>query len=258
VHRFFIPPERTGSSVLTLDDRESHHALDVLRLEVGEPVVVLNGAGAELACQVRETKRHTTTLEVLQRKQHPAPPCQVTLFQAVPKGKIMDVIIQKATELGAAQITPLLTEHCEVHLDSLQAQAKREKWQAIAVEAIKQCGSPWLPLVECPRPLAEVLSGLTAIELALLASLQPEATHPRPRFQSFTQSHQRPPRSVSVWVGPEGDFSPDELQSIAATGAQPISLGPLVLRSETAALYCLSVFRYESQWWERERLAEPS
>src|SRR5204863_3917624 len=112
------------------------------------------------------------------------------------------------------------------------------KWQLIAVESIKQCGSPWLPQIDPPVTHQQFLARKEKFDLALLASLQPDAAHPRAYFETFQRDHNRLPESICVWVGPEGDFSPTELEAIRATGALPITLGPNVLRSETAALYC--------------------
>jgi 16S rRNA (uracil1498-N3)-methyltransferase len=176
------------------------------------------------------------------------PPCELTLLQAVPKGKIFESIIQKATELGAARIVPLLSERVTLRLDDESHASRREKWQLVAIEAIKQCGSPWLPKVELPVSPAEFLARAErAPELSLIASLQPQSRHPREYFDAFRARHGRAPASVCVWVGPEGDFTPLEISAIESGGALPITLGRLVLRSETAATYCLSVLNYELQ-----------
>lgn len=249
MHRFYLPPEQIREDRLVLEEGEAHHAHDVLRLKPGDSATVLNGAGLELICQVQQVQRRGVILDVVDRKKHAPPPCLLTLFQAIPKGKAMDTIIQKATELSATRVVPMLTERCAVHLDASQAPAKTDKWRAVAIEAIKQCGAPWLPLVEVPRLLADCLADLAPVELPLVGSLESTAKHPRHFFQDFAEQHQRPPRSVCVCVGPEGDFTPGELGALQSAGARPISLGPLVLRSDTAAIYCLSMLHYEWRWW---------
>jgi 16S rRNA (uracil1498-N3)-methyltransferase len=115
------------------------------------------------------------------------------------------------------------------------------------VEAIKQCGSPWLPQIDPPQLPQKFLSSSERFELSLVASLQSDAHHPREYFQSFISERQRLPKSVCVWVGPEGDFTPAEMNAIRQAGTLPITLGQLILRSETAAIYCLSVLNYELQ-----------
>jgi 16S rRNA (uracil1498-N3)-methyltransferase len=245
LHRFYLPPEKCRADMLRLDGREAHHALHVLRLQRGERVTVLDGAGREFLCDVESVSKNSLALAVKEKKSTPAPPCPLTLLVAVPKGRIIENIIQKAVELGAHRIVPLLTERVVTQLDDDGAEAKREKWQAVAIEAIKQCGAPWLPAVEAPLTLAGFLARGEKIELSLVGSLQTERRHPREWIQDFQKQHGRPPQSAAAWIGPEGDFTLAELQAIEAAGARPVTLGRLTLRVETAAIYCLSFLNYE-------------
>ena len=274
MHRFYLPPESRTGDALRIEGREALHALHVLRVKCGESVVVLDGAGHEFLCEIAEASRDAVTLRVRQKNSIPPPSCQITLWQAVPKGKIIEAIIQKSVELGAHRIVPLLTERVVTHLDEKERTHKREKWQWVAIEAIKQCGAAWLPEIETPKTIEEALSRrsaglrpgssnlqhaesapgsspsafslqLSAFDLSLVGSLQTERRHPRECFQEFQAKHGHPPQSVAVWIGPEGDFTPDEFKAIQASGALPISLGRLTLRVETAAIYCLSILNYE-------------
>lgn len=230
-----------------MDGREAHHALHVLRVRRGEQITILDGAGLELLCEVQESGRDRLQLRVQQRKVHPALLCKITLLQAVPKAKLIESIIQKATELGAYRIVPLLSERVVTQLDAEDAAQKAEKWQGVAVEAIKQCGAPWLPKVETPMTPQQFLARKEAFDLPLIGSLQPGSKHPRVFFEAFEGCHGRRPQTASIWIGPEGDFTPEEIALVQASGAHPITLGPLVLRTETAATYCLSVINYELQ-----------
>ena len=164
----------------------------------------------------------------------------------MPKGKLIESIIQKATELGASRIVPLLSERVVTHLRGKQTR-KTDKWQLVAIEAIKQCGSAWLPKVEPLVTPVQFLVRQEKFDLALIASLQSGARHPREYFRDFLAQQGRAPKSLCVWIGPEGDFTPAEVASIQAAGTLPITLGRLVLRTETAAIYCLSVLNYELQ-----------
>jgi len=247
MHRFYLPPDQCHRDPLTLSERDAHHALTVLRIRPLERVVVLNGAGDELLCEVRTADRRTVALKVLQKTRSPPPPCPVTLAQAVSKGKAMELIVQKATELGARRIVPILSARTVAHVSSEGASNKLEKWQTTAVEALKQCGCAWLPRIDAPVAPQAFLARGEKFELSLIASLQNDARHPREHFDSVRSERKRPPNSVCVWVGPEGDFTPAEINAVRAAGALPITLGPLVLRSETAAIYCLSVINYELQ-----------
>ena len=185
MHRFYIPPAAWNPDALLLDEGESHHALNVLRLAPGDKVVVFNGRGAEATAQIAagSTKREVT-LTTLHQGKTPPLPCRITLGQAVPKGKNMDLIVQKATELGAAEIAPLLSERTIARADDAEsAAAKQTKWQATVIEAAKQCGQNWLPSVGVPQTLKEFFAGhgggKPAFDLMLIASLQSGSRHLR-------------------------------------------------------------------------------
>ena len=143
------------------------------------------------------------------------------------------------------RIVPLLTERVVTQLDEGKAESKSAHWQLTAIEAIKQCGSAWLPVIDTPVTLAAFLACGEPFDLSLIASLLPGSRQPREWFEAFRRQHQRGPTSVCVWVGPEGDFTREEIAMVEASGALPISLGRLVLRVETAAVYCLSVLNHE-------------
>ena len=245
MHRFYLPPEHCAGEMLRLDGREAHHALHVLRLKRGELVTVLDGVGNEFLCAVENSSRHAVTLSVSLKNFTPPLPCSITLLQAVPKGKIIESIIQKAVELGARRIVPLLTERVVTQLNDEDAGNKRDKWQQVAVEAIKQCGAAWLPKIETPVTPAQFLARKDNFDLSLIGSLQKDHRHSRECLREFQAKHGRLPQSVGVWIGPEGDFTLEELDAIQTAGALPISLGQLVLRVETAAIYCLSILNYE-------------
>jgi 16S rRNA (uracil1498-N3)-methyltransferase len=218
-----------------------------LRLRAGDEAIVLDGAGGVLSCVVHSVGKRCVQLEVRARQQIPPLPYTITLIQAIPKAKLIESIIQKATELGVARVVPLLTERVSTQLDDERAGSKAEKWQRVAVEAIKQSGCAWLPRIEAPMSLEAFLKSGEQFDLPLIASLLPGSRHPRESFLSFEFEHQRKPKSVAVWIGPEGDFTAGEVEAVMQAGARPITLGPQVLRCETAATYCLSVINYELQ-----------
>ena len=142
---------------------------------------------------------------------------------------------------------PLLSERVVAHLDEESAGDRAEKWRLVAIEAIKQCGSAWLPQIDVPLSPKAFLARGEKFDLPLIASLQPDSRHPRELFKQYFAERKRLPQTVCVWVGPEGDFTPAEMSAVKSAGALPITLGRLVLRSETAAVYCLSVLNYELQ-----------
>ncbi len=245
MHRFYLPPQRCAGNTLQLEEREAHHALHVLRLKPGEPAIVLDGVGREFLCEVRNVARDSLSLTVNETKISPSPACAITLLVGVPKGKIIESIIQKSVELGAHRIVPLLTERVVTQLDSEDAESKRDKWQQVAIEAIKQCGAVCLPTVETPMTPAQAIARTGIFDLSFVGSLQTERRHPRDYLNEFQTKHSHLARNVGVWIGPEGDFTPKEMETIRAAGALPITLGDLTLRVETAAIYCLSFLNYE-------------
>ncbi|HEY3856670.1 MAG TPA: RsmE family RNA methyltransferase [Verrucomicrobiae bacterium] len=245
MRRFYLPPHECQPDNLALIGSEAKHAAEVLRIRAGDDTAVLDGEGRELICRVERVERKRVQLKIVQTNISPAPACAITLIQAIPKGKIFESIIQKATELGVSRIVPLLSERVTTHLEGESLERKTERWRQTAIEAIKQCGQRWLPKVEPPVSLPALLARADKHDLALFGALQYGAKHPRVYFQNYERNHRRRPASIVAWIGPEGDFSPGEYDSIGKSGANPITLGPLILRSQTAAVYTLSIINYE-------------
>ena len=247
MHRFFVSPEDWSSSTIRLTGSEAHHARDVLRMRVGEKLVLFNGRGHEITAEIVDLGGNEIGLRKLHEAETPPLQSRIVLCQAIPKGKNMDLIVQKAVEIGAAEIAPIISDRTIVHMDNRGAAQKQLKWQQIAVEAAKQSGQNWLPHVHAPRKLPELFSVASdkAFDLQLIGSLQPGAQHLKKVLEDYSSEHRRRPRSVLMLVGPEGDFTPAEIALARGHGCQPITLGPIILRVETAAIYCLSILSYE-------------
>ncbi len=243
MHRFHLPTENWESAILPAT--ESHHCANVLRLESGERVTVFDGSGREATGVILEARAKGVTLKLSGITKTAPPPCAITLAQAVPKGKNMDLIVQKAVELGASRIAPLLSDRTIVQLHADELAKKRAKWQEVALEACKQCGQNHLPEVASPVAPKEFFEKAERSDLLLIASLQPDARPLKAILAEFHTTNSRLPQSVTVLVGPEGDFTPAELSLAKSNGCQPMTLGPIILRTETAAIYCLSVLAHE-------------
>jgi 16S rRNA (uracil1498-N3)-methyltransferase len=245
MHRFYVAPEHWNPNLVVLRESQVHHARDVLRLEPGERVVVFNGRGHEITAEITKVTRKEIQMRKLHEARVPPLRCEITLAQAIPKGKNMDLIVQKAVELGAAKIAPIISDRTIVHLQDKEAVQKQAKWQQVAIEAAKQCGQNWLPTVEIPRKLSDFLDGAAPLQLRLIGSLQSDALHLKRVLAEYESEHEFRPTSVLMCIGPEGDFTPAELNLARSHGCRPITLGPIILRVETAAIYCLSVLSYE-------------
>jgi len=234
MHRFFAPPSQWAWGRVVLDEAEGRHAAEVLRLRVGDTASVFDGAGRVAEIRFLSVGKRRVEGEVVRELLVPRPGFELTLVQAIPKGKLFEWILEKATELGVSRIVPLLTERTVVQLDASERERKSDKWERVVVEACKQCGQNWLPLVELPVTTAQFLQKEPACR-AFVGSLHPGAV------PMGTALREQLPKAVSFLVGPEGDFTPDEMERFCAWGAQPVGLGEIVLRVETAAMYGLSV-----------------
>ncbi|HWA09962.1 MAG TPA: 16S rRNA (uracil(1498)-N(3))-methyltransferase [Opitutaceae bacterium] len=245
--RAFCTPATREPAEITLSPDESHHLVAVNRAQPGDTVVAFDGRGLEWVCELVSDRKNAAVLKVRSAQQAKPLPCQITLGQALPKGGFMDAIVRKATEIGAARIVPLASERTQVHLDGERSDKKIEKWQVAALEAAKQCGNAWLPEIAPVQPAAAFMESARGYDLKLIASLQPGAKSLKTVLAAFRSAQGRAPKTALWLIGPEGDFTPAEMSLAQSCGFEPVTLGPLVLRCETAAVYALSVLSYELQ-----------
>lgn len=236
--RFFLPAGDWDQDPHLAGD-EAKHLTQVLRLRAGDRIAVFDGQGRRGTAVVRQAHKQRVEVQLLEVTSSVAVRPRITLAQAVPKGKNMDWIVQKAVELGVAGIQPLLTRHSV----ALPRDEKAQKWQRTALEACKQCGQDRIPHVAETLPFAAWLAQLPTAEpteLRLIASLAPGALPLRDVMRQ-----QPAVQSAVVLIGPEGDFADDETSAALEAGFLPVTLGDIVLRVETAALFCLSALRCE-------------
>lgn len=233
--RFYLPPAAWTETPF-LDGDEAKHLAQVLRIQPGATVTVFDGLGnfAEARVLTVSKQRVDLMLELAESKPTPLP--EITLVQAIPKGKNMDWIVQKAVELGVSKIQPLVTRNTIVS----PGDEKAEKWRRTALEACKQCAQFTIPVIEEPMTFDAWLKSPDPSELKIIASL---AENPR-NFRETLAAHPEI-ETISILVGPEGDFTPQETEAALAAGYVPVTLGDLVLRVETATLFCLSAIRFQ-------------
>jgi len=238
-HRFYNPNLSSGK----FSPDESHHAVDVLRLRSGDSAAIFDGKGTEARVRLTQVSADEVSYETLSTARTPPPSCRIRFGQALIKPVGMDLLIQKLTELGVSEIWPIASERSI----SKPSGEKRisHRWESIALSACKQSGQNWLPKIHEVGPLDNFLSAPNPAPAAgrIIGSLQPEAK-PLPALLAAVRQVGKLP-ALDLLIGPEGDFTPSEIGRARSAGFQPASLGPLVLRSETASLFLASVLHYE-------------
>ncbi len=242
--RFYLPD--LDESGFTGD--EAKHCSQAMRHRIGDWIRVFDGKGTEAKAEIVSISAKRVEIRVLERRTTPPPSVSISLIQAIPKGANMELIIEKAVEMGVNAIWPALTERTVVKLDAKEAEKKLEKWRRVALEACKQCGQNWLPEVHLPEAFGKVLEHLPAQDAKIIAAIQPDS-----RSVKVILSAMPPPKSAALCIGPEGDFTPAEYELARARGFAPMTLGPLVLRVETATLYAVSVLSHELRGDVHER-----
>jgi len=227
--RFFIDmPLSLGQHALP--ETQAHYIGRVLRHAPGDAVQLFDGSGREYLGELLEVGKKGVRVELREELAGlPESPLRIHLGQGLSRGERMDWAIQKATELGAAEITPIISERCEVRLKDERADKRLSHWRQVAISACEQCGRSVLPVIHAPTSLAEWQAAVQA-ELKLVL-------HP----QAEPWSGHAPPRSLAFLIGPEGGLSDDEVERARAAGFHPARLGPRVLRTETAPVVALAV-----------------
>jgi 16S rRNA (uracil1498-N3)-methyltransferase len=236
--RFFLSPDAWGEHAALTGD-EAKHAAQVMRVRRGERITVFDGAGRSAPAEVMDVAKSEVRLQLGEVVAKPPLVPAIHLVQAVPKGKTMDLIVQKAVELGVTSIQPIISRRTVVQVDDEDAGRKAAKWQRVALEACKQCGQDLMPVVHPPLSFDEWLRQGSE-GLKVVASLYPGA---RPLKEIFRSAEN--PENIALLVGPEGDFTAEELKSVTMSGFHPASLGNIILRAETAAFFAISAARYE-------------
>jgi 16S rRNA (uracil1498-N3)-methyltransferase len=238
--RFYASPDDISSTVLLSVD-ETHHLTRVLRLVPGDQAFVFDGCGNEYKCKFSLVTDNRAQLEIVERLFGIVEsPLQLTLAQALPKGEKFDFIVQKATELGVTRIAPLVTRYSEVRLDEQQVARRLQRWQRISLEALKQCGRRKLVEITAPRRVAEFLCDEAhSQKQALLLFSERDGAPLEEALDEISM-----PRSVVALVGPEGGWADDELDLLKQHDSRGLTLGPRVLRTETAALVAITLIQH--------------
>ncbi len=237
--RLFVSGALINGAEIELDGDRSRYLGKVLRARIGDRVTVFNGEGPEWPATLLRISKSSVSLTLGNSVEAGTEsPLKIHLVQGISRGERMDIVVQKATELGVKRITPVLTEYGVVKLDPDRAEKRREHWQKVAASACEQSGRTRLPLIDTPLPLKSWFgSKPQAVDAELI--LTPGAT-------SSLASLAAPQTKVCLMIGPEGGFSATECSDAEVSGFKAVSLGPRVLRTESAAIAALSVL--QSLW----------
>jgi 16S rRNA (uracil1498-N3)-methyltransferase len=247
--RFYASPDEINGSAIRLSRDESHHLTRVLRLNVGEEVFVFDGCGREYRCSFIAFEHSCARLEISETLFDKSESMiNITLAQALAKGEKFDLIVQKATELGASAIVPLVTAHTDVKLSDERSEKRLERWRRISLEAMKQCGRRRLVEIAPPLTLKEYLDVFQAQDTApsdlkiprtlLIFSERGGTSITDALARSVDKS------AIIALIGPEGGWSDEELALLDERGARAVTLGPRVMRTETAAVVAVTLIQH--------------
>jgi 16S rRNA (uracil1498-N3)-methyltransferase len=236
--RLFVPAERWGAAEVLLEGDEHHYVCRVLRMGEGDALTLFDGAGNELLCRLGRPGTRSVAAAVVGRRAAGERRLDVTLLVGLPKGDRMDLVVQKATELGVGRIAPVLCDRSVARPRGARAETRRERWLKIAREAARQCGRADAPVVDALGSFSSALSALSAEALKLLFWEGARGAGLRGLLPL------EPPPRVEIAIGPEGGFTGAEVEAARAHGFLLASLGPRVLRAETASIVALSLVGY--------------
>ena len=242
MHHFFVTPEQVKESHIYIEGSDVNHVKNVLRMKLGEELEICDGNNKKYLCEIEEmTSEYVCALIKEELKADTELPSKIYLFQGLPKSDKMELIVQKAVELGAYEIIPVATKRAVVKLDDKKASKKVERWNSIAEGGAKQSGRSFVPEVTSVMSFKEALKYASALDVVLIPYELAEGMDETKKIISAIE----PGQSVGVFIGPEGGFETAEVEQAIESGAKAITLGKRILRTETAGLTTLSILMYQ-------------
>ncbi len=242
MYQFFVEPSQIQDKKVIITGSDVNHIKNVLRLKTGEEIAVRNGVdGKEYRCGIEEFAQDQVICSLRFVKEEGVElPSKIYLFQGIPKADKMELIVQKAVELGVYEVIPVAAKRCVVKLDEKKARAKVNRWQGIAEAAAKQSKRGVIPVVQEPMTMKEAAAYAREMDVKLIPyELAKDMAHTKKIMESIS-----PGESVAVFIGPEGGFEESEVAEAVAAGIVPVTLGKRILRTETAGLTVLSWLMY--------------
>lgn len=236
--RFFADKENISEDKIFIRSSDVNHIKNVLRMQPGDELEICDGKGTDYSCTIETLDRDEIVLNIVSSERSKTElPKKIYLFQGIPKSDKMELIIQKAVELGAYEIIPTVTKRCIVKIDAKKEDKKISRWQSIAESAAKQSGRGIIPTVKAPMSLKEAYEYSATLGAALIPYERAEGIEKTREIISSLSDKE----SVAVFIGPEGGFEESEIEQALSKGIEPITLGKRILRTETAGLAILSV-----------------
>ena len=243
MHRFVVSPDNIKDNIITLEGDDFKHLRQVLRLKAGDSINVFDGSGIEYEADILSVEKSRAIAEIKAAFQSDTEPkVRVTLFQGLPKGEKMDLIIQKGVELGVHRIIPVITNRTVVKLDKKDSERKTERWSRISREAAKQCRRAYVPEVTGPVSFNEALMIAESSEAALMLYENEEKKCLKETLKCYNINKIK---NIALFVGPEGGFTYQEVENCKNLGYNIVGLGKRILRAETASISVLSIIMYE-------------
>ena len=241
MQRFFVTPDQVGEDKIRIQGSDVNHMKNVLRMRPGEEVMVSDGNNRQYRCRVEDYPEGEAVLDILEAGFVDTElPSRIYLFQGLPKQEKMELIVQKAVELGVCQVIPVQTRRCVVKLDAKKAAKKVQRWQQIAESAAKQAGRGYIPVVSEVMTFQEALAFSETLDIRLIPYELADGMEGTRKILDGI----RPGQSVGIFIGPEGGFEKEEVGRAVEAGAMPITLGKRILRTETAGIAVLSILMY--------------
>lgn len=242
MYQFFVEPSQIQDKKIIITGSDVNHMKNVLRMKVGEEIAVRNGVdGKEYRCGIEAFAQDQVICSLRFVKEEGVElPSKIYLFQGIPKADKMELIVQKAVELGVYEVIPVAVKRCVVRLDEKKARAKVSRWQGIAEAAAKQSKRGIVPAVKNPMTMKEAAAYARGMDVKVIPyELAEDMAHTKKMIEAI-----RPGESVAVFIGPEGGFEESEISEALAAGIEPVTLGKRILRTETAGLVVLSWLMY--------------
>ena len=242
MQHFFVIPEQVGETEIYVTGQDVNHMKNVLRMKIGEQVEVSDGNNKKYLCEVSAYEEEQAVLRILEiREADTELKSRLYLFQGLPKNDKMELIVQKAVELGAFEVIPVSMKRCVVKLDAKKAAKKVERWNSISESAAKQAGRSIIPKVSDVVSYREALERAEQLDVVLVPYELEEGMAETKKLLHQIQ----PGQSVGIFIGPEGGFEREEVEQAIEAGAHPVTLGRRILRTETAGFTMLSILMFE-------------